>query len=82
MIVNIDHTAERGVPNRVLAAQHFIEFCRSITEPCCGDEQPKRRSLSAKELSAYEASIETIRAYVVGEMDFGETPVEPAAKPD
>lgn len=79
MFVNIQRPDPRPLPNRVRAAQQLIEFCRAITEPCCGDDQAKRRALSAKELAAYEAAVETIRLYVVGELDFGEAPVQPAA---
>ena len=82
MIVNVDKSDPRPLPNRVRAAQSFIEFCRAITEPCCGDDTATRRKLSPKELAAYEASVETIRAYIVGELNFGDNPVEPVTKPD
>lgn len=78
MFFNIQSADRRPLPNRVRAAQSYIEFCRAITEPCCEDDTSKRRKLTPKELSAYEASIETIRAYIVGELNLGDTPVEPA----
>lgn len=79
MYFSIQSPDQRPLPNRVRAAQSFIEFCRAITEPCCGDDTSKRRKLTPRELSAYEASVETIRAYIIGELDLGDTPVEPAA---
>lgn len=66
------------LPARIRVAQNFIQFCRGITEPCCGDEIVKRRDLTGRERSAYDASVETIRAYVIGELELNDTP--PAAK--
>ncbi|HZW07651.1 MAG TPA: hypothetical protein VFF65_11055 [Phycisphaerales bacterium] len=72
----------RPLPSRIRVAQSYIEFCRGITEPCCGDDAMQtRRTLSPRELAAYDAAIETIRCYIVGELDLGHAPVTPAAAP-
>ena len=69
-----DDSDQRMLPARIRVAQNFIQFCRGISEPCCGDEAFKRRDLTPRERSAYEASIETIRAYVIGELELVDTP--------
>jgi hypothetical protein len=70
----------RGLPRRVRAAMQFVEFCRSITDPGTGEFRPAGRALTARERAAYDAAVETIRAYVIGELELSEEPAagEPA----
>ena len=74
MFFSFHQTPTPPLPRRVRAAMDFMEFCKSITEPCCGEPQPPRRQLTAKEKAAYDAAVETIRAYVVGELELADEP--------
>ena len=70
-------------PARIDAAMRFIEHCMWLTDPLnlCGIGGGGR-PLHPAEQAAYNAALEAMRLYFVGEMDFGGAPVRRPEKPE
>lgn len=60
------------MPARVTAAFTFLGYCESVTHQC--DPTTAKYELSATESLVKKAALEVLRLYLVGEMDFGDTP--------
>jgi hypothetical protein len=63
------------VPARVQAAMSYVQHCMWLTDPInfCGVQQG--RPLTGAEQAAYQAALDALRLYFVGEMDFGGAPM-------
>lgn len=69
---------KRTIPAKVAAAMEYLKFADQLRNPPAyfDGTRPESRDLSKKEQAVYDAALEVLRTYFMGEQDF-----EPGAGP-